>query len=388
MKFIPRSLSGTLKRRLTQGNKVVILYGARQTGKTTLVRRLLENLPFRNLEINADELRYVDALSSRNLITLKRLVAGYGLVFIDEAQRIPDIGINLKILNDGIPELRIIATGSSSFELANRISEPLTGRTWTHVLYPISVAELAGLYNPFEIQQLLDSILIYGSYPEIFSLENDKDKEQYLREISAAYLYKDILELAGIRQSQKIRNLLRLLAFQTGSEVSIQELAAQLGMARDTVESYIDLLEKAFVVFRLDGFSKNLRKEITKMKKIYFQDLGIRNILINNLSPMSRRNDTGQLWENFLVVERRKALTYAGMSTNAYFWRTYTGAELDYVEERGGQLDGFKMKVQPGKGRIPRSWHETYPQATGRVINLDNWLDFVTVQKPSQTHDP
>jgi predicted AAA+ superfamily ATPase len=384
MMFIPRSLSTTLERRLKKSNKVVILYGARQTGKTTLVRRLLEQLPFRSLEINADELRYVDALSSRNLITLKRLVAGYELVFIDEAQRVPDIGINLKILHDGIPDLKIVATGSSSFELANRISEPLTGRTWTHILYPVSVVELERFYNPFEIQQLLDAILVFGSYPEIFSLENDREKEQYLREISVAYLYKDILELAGIRHSQKIRDLLRLLAFQTGSEVSIQELAIQLGMARDTVESYIDLLEKAFVIFRLPGFSKNLRKEVTKMKKIYFQDLGIRNILIDNLLPLSRRNDIGRLWENFLVVERRKALTYAGMSTNAYFWRTYTGAELDYVEERGGQLNGFEMKFQPGKGRIPRSWYDTYPQASGRIINLDNWLEFIMIQKPSE----
>ncbi|MBN2554105.1 MAG: ATP-binding protein [Spirochaetales bacterium] len=361
----------------------MVLYGARQTGKTTLVRGLLEKLPFRYLEINAYELRYIDALSSRNLITLKRLVAGYDLVFIDEAQRVPDIGINLKILHDGIPDLKIVATGSSSFELANRVSEPLTGRTWTHILYPVSVAELAQLHNPFEIQQLLDAILVFGSYPEIFSLENDREKEQYLREISVAYLYKDILELAGIRHSQKIRDLLRLIAFQTGSEVSIQELAVQLGMARDTVESYIDLLEKAFVIFRLPGFSKNLRKEVTKMKKIYFQDLGIRNVVIDNLLPLSQRNDAGRLWENFLVVERRKALAYAGMSTNAYFWRTYTGAELDYVEERGGQLNGFEMKFQPGKGRIPRSWYETYPQASGRVINLDNWIDFVMIQEPS-----
>jgi len=245
---------------------------------------------------------------------MKLLVDGYDLLFIDEAQRVPDVGINLKILHDGLPNLKIIVTGSSSFELANQTKEPLTGRTRTYTLYPIATTELRAQYNSFELRQLLDHQLVFGAYPELFSLPNQRDKAAYLQELSASYLYRDILSLANLRYPDKLRKLLQLLAFRVGSEVSLNELSNTLQISRDTVATYIDLLEKTFVIFRLSGFSRNLRKEIVKMDKIYFYDLGIRNVLINNLNPINLCNDMGALWENFLVVERFKRNAYGGAS--------------------------------------------------------------------------
>ena len=318
------------------------------------MEQIVERSPLRALMVNGDELRYADALSSRDAKLLKGLVKGYELLIIDEAQRIPNIGINLKILHDTLPALKIIATGSSSFELANRVSEPLTGRTWTYVLYPIAVSELAHINNKFELRDLLDESLVFGSYPEIQTMSGDVERAELLREICNSYLYKDILELTGIRNRDKIAGLLRLLAYQIGSQVSREEIGKSLGMGKDTVDSYIDLLEKSFVVFRLSGFSRNLRKEVVKTKKIFFYDLGIRNTLIDNMNRLSRRNDTGQLWENFLIIERLKTLSYRKRLANRYFWRTYTGAEIDYVEESGGRLHGFEFTLG-GKCHFPRN---------------------------------
>ncbi|MBC7569672.1 MAG: ATP-binding protein [Spirosoma sp.] len=375
--MLVRSITADIRNRLTSSHKIIVLYGPRQVGKTTLVQQLLADVPGRKLSINADELRYIDVLSSRNLEQMKLLVDGYDLLFIDEAQRIPDVGINLKILHDGLPNLKLIVTGSSSFELANQTKEPLTGRTWTYTLYPIATTELRAQYNSFELRQLLDHQLIFGAYPELFSLPNQRDKAAYLQELSASYLYRDILALANLRYPDKLRKLLQLLAFQVGSEVSLNELSNTLQISRDTVATYIDLLEKTFVIFRLSGFSRNLRKEIVKMDKIYFYDLGIRNVLINNLNPLNLRNDMGALWENFLVVERFKRNAYGGAFVNPYFWRTYTGAELDYVEESGGQLAGFEFKYTQAIGKPPKTWLDTYPNATFTGINRNNYLDFV-----------
>lgn len=334
--MIERLLTNDLRNRILSSSKIVVLYGPRQVGKTTLVQTVLADLPLRKLEINADEQRYIDVLSSRDLNQLRLLVEGYDLLFIDEAQRIPDVGLNLKILHDGLPDLKIVVTGSSSFELANRTKEPLTGRTWTYTLYPIATAELRLQHNPFELRQLPNQQLIYGSYPDVFNLPNQRDKVSYLQELNASYLYRDVLAMTALRYPDKLRKLLQLLAFQVGSEVSLNELGNALQMSKDTVMNYIDLLEKAFVVFRLPGFSRNLRKEIVKMDKIYFYDPGVRNALINNFNPLDLWADTGALWENFLVVERFKRNAYGGEFVNPYFWRTYTGAELDYVEEVNG----------------------------------------------------
>lgn len=376
--LIPRTILKSILNKLDTG-KIILIYGARQVGKTTLVRMLLDELhSLKTLSINADEKKYIEVFSSRNLQEMRSLVEGYGLLFIDEAQRIPDIGINLKILHDSLPDLKIIATGSSSFDLANTTREPLTGRTWTFTLYPIAVSELLQFNNKFEIDQNLSQFLIYGLYPETLSYVNNKDKYDYLQEISSSYLYKDILEIGSIKNSSKLHDLLRLLAFQIGSQVSLTELGNALKMSKDTVSSYIDLLEKSFVIFRLSGFSRNLRKEISKMQKIYFYDLGIRNIIIDNVNPLNYRDDIGKLWENFLMAERVKHLTYQGLYANAYFWRTYTGAELDLVEERGGRLFGYEFKFTPKRKKAPKTWIDAYPNAEYLQVNRENYLSFLT----------
>ena len=375
--MIPRYIAKTILQRLKQSKKIIILYGARQVGKTTLIKTILENDFGKVLEINADQYRYRDILSSADITQIRRLVSGYDLLFIDEAQQIPDIGLNLKIITDNMPELKIIATGSSSFDLANKISEPLTGRKWTFQLFPISVLELSTIKNPYEIDTSLPDFLNYGMYPEVFSFENRLDKMDYLKEISESFLYKDILILSQIKNSGKIYELLKLLAFQIGSPVSYSELGRKLGLSTDTVISYIDLLEKVFVIYRLPGFSRNLRKEITKNKKIYFYDTGIRNVIIEDFSPPEKRPDIGALWENFVITERLKSNFYKRAHVNAYFWRTYTGAELDYIEESSGKLTGVEVKWRKRKAKAPQSWLEHYKNADYRFVNSENYQSFL-----------
>lgn len=375
--MIARFLKNQIVERIQQSSKIILIFGSRQVGKTTLVQGLLKELPYKTLVINADNRTYTDVLSSRDVDKLRRLVGGYELVFIDEAQRIPDIGINLKIIHDQIPEVKIVATGSSSFELANIVREPLTGRTWTFTLFPIAIGEMNANANQFELDQRLEEFLLFGMYPEVFSYPGATDKIAFLKELSGAYLYKDILELANIRHSRKVHDLLRLLAYQIGATVSLNELGRQLEMSKETVARYIDLLEKAFIVFRLTGYSRNLRKEVVKMDKVYFYDLGIRNAVIDNFNALNARNDLGQMWENFLVAERIKHNAYRRHFANRYFWRTYTGAELDYLEESGGQLLGYEFKWGAKTAKIPPSWMESYPDASFQCINRENYWEFV-----------
>ena len=375
--MIPRSIETQIVSRIKASSKIIVLYGARQVGKTTLIKSLLNKHFKKVLEVNADQKKYQDILSSTDLNQLKRLVTGYNLLFIDEAQRIPNIGLNLKIIYDNIPNLRIVATGSSSFELANKISEPLTGRTWTYTLFPISILEWREIYNPFEIDEKLPEFLTYGMYPEIFNYKNELDKMDYLKELINSFLYKDLLELSQIKNSGKIYDLLRLLAFQIGSPVSYNELGKKLGLSTDTVISYIDLLEKVFVIYRMPGFSKNLRKEITKNKKIYFYDVGVRNALIEDFTHPDKRQDIGHLWENFIISERIKRNSYLRAHLNSFFWRTYTGAELDYVEQGAGQLFGVEIKWGNKIVKAPKSWLENYREASFRTVNSVNYQDFV-----------
>lgn len=375
--MIPRMITTRLIETLMSQDKIIILYGPRQVGKTTLMRRILSEIPLRKLEINADQLSYIEVLSSRNLLKMKELIGDHELIFIDEAQNIPDIGINLKIIHDSLPQLKVIATGSSAFELANQVKEPLTGRTRTFRLYPISVQELLKLYTPFEVKQRLESFLLYGMYPEVLQLEGRIQKIEHLNELGAAYLYKDVLKLSNIKHPDKINKLLRMLALQVGSLVSLHELGQALEMSHNTVNDYIDILEKGFIIFRLSGFSRNLRKEITKMNKIYFYDLGIRNMLIGNFNALDSRTDVGPMWENFLLAERIKKMAYEPAFANIYFWRTYSGAELDYVEEAGGRLLGYEFKYNPRKTKAPASWLETYENASFQLVNRENFLDFV-----------
>ncbi len=375
--MIHRHYERVISEQMQLDNRVIVLYGPRQVGKTTLVRLLLENYPGKVLTINADDADYEQVLLSRSMQQLRQLVSGYDLLFLDEAQRVPNIGINLKLLYDHLPSLKIIATGSSSFELANKIQEPLTGRAWTFQLMPIGLCELAEAMNPFEMNLQLEDWLVFGAYPALFAIENRPLKVNYLQEIVRAYLFKDVLTIGNVKYPPKMRDLARLLAFQIGSEVSVNELANRLQISRETVMSYIDLLEKAFIVFRLSGYSRNLRKEIVRHDKIYFYDLGIRNAVIENFSPIANRDDGGKLWENFLIVERMKTQTYRREGANRYFWRTYTGAEIDYVEESGGQLQGFEFKFNQKIVRPPQSWLENYPEAGFQTVNRDNYLDFV-----------
>lgn len=375
--IIKRLLLAQLRNALTPG-KVLVLYGPRQVGKTTLVLDLLAGLTIPHRYINADELVYREALASQDRRILGDLLGDNQLLAIDEAQRVPDIGLNLKILVDNYPHATIVATGSASFELANKISEPLTGRKRTLNLYPISYAEIVQQLGAFDARAQLERWLIWGGYPAVVTTESAAVRETLLGELVGSYLYRDILEMEGVRRSDKLVDLLRLLAFQIGQEVSLSELASNLALNRQTVGRYLDLLEKVFVIFKVSGFSRNLRKEITKNVRYYFYDNGVRNSLIQNMNPLALRNDVGQLWENYLMVERRKANQYAGRSANTYFWRTYDQKEIDCIEERGGKLYGYEFKWQGQMREVTRrEFTEAYPGAEVSVVTRDNFRDFI-----------
>ncbi len=380
---IARSLVKLIQKEMQEMRKIIIVFGARQTGKSTLLNDVLSNSNERVLNINADELQYEDILSSRDFNKLRLLTEGYDIIFIDEAQRIPEIGINLKILYDRIPELKILVTGSSSLDIASQTKESLAGRTSTHSLYPISLLELRQTNNPIELQNRLDEFLTYGMYPEVFHYNSRRRKEKYLHELASSYIYKDIFDLAPIRNTRVIKKLLKLLAYQIGSEISINELAQNLKISQETVSTYISLLEDSFIVFRLSGYNKNLRKEISKKDKIYFWDLGLRNTIINRFNPFENNMDKGAMWENFIIAERLKYLSYLNQSSTPYFWRTYTGAELDYVEERNGILYAFEIKLSKPKQKAPQTWIENYGNHF-ECITMNNFWEFVT-NKPTKT---
>jgi len=375
---IQRSLLEILKKELTGTNKGLVIYGPRQVGKTTLVNDLLSQFQLKTLILNGDQRgEWWELLTSRELSKLSLLVSGYDVLFIDEAQRIPEIGLSLKIILDNFPKLKVIITVSSSLDLASKISEPLTGRIYSYKLFPISQGELRITNTPYEMETQVEERLIYGSYPEIFSLDGALAKSKYLQNLVDTYLYRDLLEFGDVRNSSKIRDLLKLLAFQVGNQVSISELGTSLELNRMTVDRYLDLLEKSFVVFRLPGFSRNLRKEVTKMDKIYFYDTGVRNTIIGNLNLLSNRDDAGKLWENFLIVERMKKLHYEQKIFSLYFWRLSSGAEMDLVEETEGDLHGFEFKYGKKITKPPSSWKLGYSKATAALVNQNNWQEFM-----------
>ncbi len=385
MDYIDRSLKNILIERLKSDNRIVFLLGARQVGKTTLARDVMNEVaPGQSLFLSGEDPRTADTISSCDMLRLRGLFSGYSYVLLDEAQYIPHVGRALKLLHDAraadsadsLP--RILVTGSSSISLAAGTREALTGRTWTYTLYPLSFMEFLEQETPFQAEGRLPEALALGLYPALFSLPNRADKVHQLRELTSAYLYRDVLELGGIKNPGKLRDLLRLLAYQIGSEVSYHELGQRCGLSTDTVISYIDLLEKSFVVFRMGAFSRNLRKEISKKDKVYFYDTGVRNTLIEDTKEWHLRGDQGALWENFLAAERRKANAYTGRFCSTYFWRTYTGAELDYIEEREGRLYAFEFKMNKKPASPPRSFRETYPDSSFEAVNSGNWLPFVS----------
>ncbi len=359
-------------------NKAILLFGARQTGKTTLLKKLYEekdNILWLSGDNNDTHTLLVDNSASR----YKILFGKYNTIIIDEAQHIKDIGRIIKIFTDQLTRIKIIATGSSAFDLANKTSEPLTGRKWEYYLFPLSFAEMCEHHGFLEEYRLLEFRLLYGYYPEVVT--NVGQEKEILKSITDSYLYKDLLIWSNIKHSDMLIKLLQLLALQVGSEVSYHELSKELGIDRGTVERYIDLLEKTYVIFKLISYSHNHRNELKKAKKIYFIDNGIRNALIANFSPLSLRNDTGALWENFLISERKKKLNYDNLWANTYFWRTTTQVEIDYIEEQDGKLYAYEFKWKKNKNekqiKIPRSFAETYPKHTFQLISPNNIEEFL-----------
>ena len=361
-------------------NKVLILLGARRVGKTQLIKSYIKNyLKNGYLQLNGEDVNDAKLLEERSVANYQRLLAGVEVLIIDEAQHIPNIGWILKLIVDSIDGIKIIATGSSMFDLNNTLGEPLVGRKNTLYLFPLAQLEFFQYENYKQTKGNLEQRLLFGSYPELEQYEDWNDKQDYLFEIVNAYLLKDILIYDGIKSSHKIYDLLRLIAFQVGKEVSLQELGNQLQISKNTVERYLDLLSKVFVLFKAEGFSRNLRKEITKSSRWYFYDNGIRNALINNFNTLKLRNDVGDLWENYLATERIKSQHYKKQKIHNRFWRTYDQQELDWVEERGDQLSGFEFKWNAQKkAKIPVAFAKAYPDATFEVITPNNYLDFIT----------
>ncbi len=361
-----------------QANKVLVIYGPRRVGKTTILQSFLGKTGYKYKLDSGDNIRTQQILSSQDFSRILPYVEGYELLAIDEAQNIPNIGMGLKIIVDQTPDIRIIVTGSSSFELAGQVGEPLTGRKHTLSLYPMAQSELLSCCNRFELREKLADFLVFGTYPEVLTAFNQKTRIEVLTEIANSYLLKDILVFDRVRNSRTLLDLLKLLAFQVGKEVSFNELAVQLNTDVKTVQRYLDLLEKAFVVIRLGGFSRNLRKEITSKSKYYFVDNGMRNAIIAQFNALDMRNDTGALWENFMFMERLKYRAYQPQYANMYFWRTYDKQEIDLVEEYGGALHGYEFKWSPQKKpAAPGAWREGYPKASFTVIHSGNYQEFI-----------
>ncbi len=373
--MIPRQLFPILAERVKKG-KVLVLTGPRQVGKTTLLKALQTSFTEKTLWLNCDEpdvRKYLTEVTSTQLNTL---IGNAEIILIDEAQRVKNIGLTLKLLIDNFPDKKVIVTGSSALELSNEVNEPLTGRKFEYNLLPISVSEMVNYTNILEEKRLMEHRLIYGMYPEV--ILNVGDEAITLRNICDSYLYKDIFAYQDVRKSEVIASLLEALALQVGSEVSYQELAMLLKIDQATVIRYIDLLEKSFVVFRLRALSRNVRNEIAKSRKIYFYDNGIRNALIKNYQPLSLRSDVGALWENFLVSERKKYLIYNEKQVNTFFWRTTQQQEIDYIEESSGMFDAFEFKwSEHKKVKFPITFTNNYLIHETRLINPNNYLEFV-----------
>lgn len=371
-----RILLPIIESRIGKG-KTILLYGARQTGKTTLVKKLLDTFGDTWLFIDCEIIYNRESFSKPDDVILRQLLKGKKLLIIDEAQKIANIWSVLKVIHDHIPEVQVIATWSSSFELSQHAHEYLTGRSIEFYLYPLSIEEIGSHYHALQLPSKFEDILQYGSYPWVFDHPSD-ERTETLKSIVNNYLYKDILEYAGIRKSELIINLLQLIALQLGNEVSYSELAQKLWINVVTVQNYIDLLEKSFVLYKLKWFNRNLRNEITKSVKIYFWDIGIINSLLNNFNRSDLRSDRWGLRENFCIIERLKYLSNHRITVKSYFWRTYTQQEIDYIEERDGILYAFEFKSNPtAKAKIPKLFQDTYPNSEFKVINPKTILDFV-----------
>jgi hypothetical protein len=370
---INRKIEQAMKKAIAGEKKVIILYGPRQAGKTTLIKQLLSGEDYEYF--TGDDLYAQDIFSKHDLTSLGKVLKNEILV-IDEAQKIENIGVTLKLIFDNLSR-KIIASGSASFDLANKLNEPLTGRTKTFWLYPLAYCEVEEKYRKTAPNIALEEMLRFGMYPKVHTLENNKEKENYLYEYLNNYLYKDILTFAGVRKPKKVIDLLTLLALQIGKEVSISELAQTLSLSQQAVASYLDILEKMFVVVNLRGFSRNLRKEISKTSKYYFMDIGLRNALIRNFNSLHVRSDFGELLENWFVIEKIKLASATEKPANFYFWRTYDQQEIDLIEERGGKLFGYEVKWKNKTIKKPKEWLETYANSSFEVVNSENYAKFL-----------
>ncbi|MFH1878263.1 MAG: ATP-binding protein [Candidatus Omnitrophota bacterium] len=371
MKYIDRTIRENIESRLFEG-KIIIIYGARQVGKTTLVKKIQDKYEA-SIYLNCDEIDVRQALQNKTSTELKEALGSARLVIIDEAQRVENIGVTLKLLVDNYRDIQIIATGSSSFELSNKIKEPLTGRKYEYYLFPLALEELKSVYNNMEIDRILESRMIYGMYPDIIKT-NDIT---LLKSLADSYLYKDILQFQNIKNPEILLRLLQALALRIGKEVSYNELACLAGVDKNTVANYMSILEKAFIIFRLQPFSRNLRNELKKMRKIYFYDLGIRNALINNFNPLNIRTDAGDIFENYMIVERVKYNRNNNVDKNIFFWRTHQQKEIDYIEEGSGKINGYEFKLNRSKYTAPQEFLSAYENSRIEVINRDTYRKFV-----------
>ncbi|MEA3495889.1 MAG: ATP-binding protein [Bacteroidota bacterium] len=379
MLAIQRRLEKLILERL-KPNKVVLIFGARRVGKTFLLKKIDKEFKGKTIFLNAEDHETKLLLEKQSISSYKQILKDSELLILDEAQNIDEIGKILKLMVDEIQGIKIIATGSSSFDLQNISGEPLTGRSFRLQLFPISQDELSLHENLIETKRFLEQRLIYGSYPEILEFENNNDKKEYLFNIVNSYLLKDLLIFDGIRNSNKMLDLLKLIAYQMGNDVSYDELSKHLGLSKNTVEKYLDLLTKVFIIYRLDSYSKNLRKEIRKSKRFFFYDNGIRNAIISDFKPIVLRKDIGSIWENYLITERLKFNNYSIKFLNSYFWRTYDQQEIDLVEEIDGKLFGYEIKWSNKIVKPPKAWQGTYTDANFETINSANYLDWITTK--------
>ena len=373
--YISRTLENFINEKIGSG-KAIILLGPRQTGKTTILTRICEKQsPW--LSLNCDDVLIREHLQKANLKTLQQIIGNHSIVFIDEAQRVKNIGLTLKLITDNFKNVQLLVCGSSSLEIANEINEPLTGRKWEFMLYPLSWQEILNHEGFINTRSQLEQRLIFGMYPEIVT--NIGQEKEILIQLSGSYLYKDLFNYHGIRKPDLLEKILQALALQIGNEVSYNELSQLLEVDKKTILRYLDLLEKAFVIFRLQPLSRNLRNEINSSRKIYFYDTGIRNAIIANFQPLTLRNDVGALWENFLIAERMKYLHNNNHRTNTYYWRTHLRQEIDYIEERGGTLNAYEFKWSRTKQfRFPKSFLNAYPENRTSLIRADNFSEFLT----------
>ena len=376
MDFIARTLQAKIEERLAPG-KAVLIYGAHRVGKTILLKEIFNKIEGKKMLLIGEDMDVQNMLQNRSVHHYRQLFEGMNLLAIDEAQSIPEIGSVIKLIIDEIPHIQVIATGSSSFDLLNKIGEPLVGRASQFLLTPFSIREIAQKQNGMELRQNLENRIVYGSYPEVVGMTSNTMKEEYLRDIVNAYLLKDILAIDGLRNTAKMNRLLQLVAFQIGSEVSYEELGKQLGMHRETVEKYLDLLSKVFVVYKLGAFSRNMRKEVSKAGKWYFYDNGIRNAIIGDFKDANSRMDMGKLWENFFITEKLKDNQNHLLHCQFHFWRTYDQQEIDLIEEKNEVINAYEMKWGKKLPKAPAGFMKTYTGADFNVVNPDNYLEFL-----------